>query len=211
MLTVLAGTMATKMRAARNAGDVVPAEELNLGCLITMLDSISSVGRKCAMAVVNQTKSTWTSKGVYFNSGNSDAVLPETVKNNEALLFAGKKKTGPYTTGMSEVLTYQMPDDKTLVVHWNVPFNFVLYKNVWSVCVYPGEKQANHNLWKELHGTRGNKAICGDGSWHDLKVGEGYVARGSMAATGSAALEIRIFCENESLVESPEGEHGVHA
>ena len=83
--------MAT-MKAANNAGDVVPEEELNLGCLITMLDSISSVSRKCAMAVVNQTKSTWTSKGVYFNSGNSDAVLPETVKNNEALLFAVQKK-----------------------------------------------------------------------------------------------------------------------
>ena len=62
-----------------------------------MLNSISSVGHKCAMAVVNQTKSTWTSKGVYFNSGNSDAVLPETVKNNEALLFAGKKKRQVHT------------------------------------------------------------------------------------------------------------------
>ena len=146
MLTILAGTMGTKMRAARNAGDVVSAEELNLGCLITMLDSISSVGRKCAMAVVNQTKSTWTSKGVYFNSGNSDAVLPETVKNNEALLFAGKKKTGPFATGTSGVFTYQLPDDKTLAVHWNVPFNFVLYENVWNVRVYPYDKSAK---WKK--------------------------------------------------------------
>ena len=198
------------MKATNNAGDVVPGEELKLGCLISMLDSISSVGRKCAMAVVNQTKSTWTSKGVYFNSGNSDAVLPETVKNKEALLYAAKKKTGPYATGTSGVLTYQMPDDKTLAVHWNVPFNFVVYKNVWNVRVYPGDKKANHDLWKELHGTRGDMAIRGDGSWHDLKVGEGYVARGSMASTGSAALEIRIFRENESSAQSPEGEDGVH-
>ena len=202
---------ANVMRAANNAGDVVPEEELNLGCLVTMLDSITSVGRKCAMAVVNQTKSTWTSKGVYFNSGNSDAVLPETVKNNEALLYAAKKKTGPYATGTSGVLTYQMPDNKTLAVHWNVPFNFVVYKNVWNVRVYPGDKQANHDLWKELHGTRGDMAVGGNGNWHQLKVGEGYVARGSMANTGSAALQIRIFCENESRVQSPEGENGVHA
>ena len=199
------------MRAPNNAGDVVPVEKLNLGCLINMLDSISSVGRKCAMAVVNQTNSTWTSKGIYFNSGNSNAVLPETVKNNEALLYAAKKKTGPYATGTSGVLTYQMPGNKTLAIHWNVPFNFVVYKNVWNVHVYPEDKKAYHDLWKELHGTRGDKAVRGDGSWHDLKVSEGYVARGSMASTGSAALEIRIFHEDgdQSRVQSPEGENGV--
>ena len=81
-----------------------------------------------------------------------------------------------------------------------------MYKNVWNVRVYPGDEKANHDMWKELHGTRGNKAIC----WHDLKVDEGYVARGSMAATGSAALEIRIFREDESI-DRPEGENGVLA
>ena len=202
-------TMAAK-RAANNAGAVVPEEELKNGCLMPMLNSIS-VSRKCAMSVLNQTGFTWTAKGVYFNSGNANSVVPETVKNNEALLYATKKKKGLYATGTSGVLTYQMPADKTLVVHWNVPFNFAVHKNVWNVRVYPGHKKANHDLWKEVHGTTGDVAIRGDGSWHEIKVGEGYVARGAMAVTGSAALEIRIFRETESRVPSPEGEDGVHA
>ncbi len=173
------------------AGTVIAAAELTLGVLEKILDTMGSIERKIAIGVANETKSTWEGLNVFFESGTSEVVIPELVKTKEALLYDARKTDGPTATGSVGVIAYYMPDvKKTLAVLFSVPFDYNLYSNWWDAKVYPGRKNADYDMYKELY--YGNP-FKGDDGWHTKPIGEGFNMKGIMTSGGSCTQELRIF------------------
>ena len=86
--------------------EVVVAAGLTEETLKTLLDSISSVSRKIAIGIANETPYKWEALNTYFVSGTSESVLPEFVTKGNVALYTAKKRSGPVATGSVGVFAY---------------------------------------------------------------------------------------------------------
>ena len=111
---------------------------------------MGSIQRKVAVGVANETQGTWTAIGAYYFSGTSDVVIPETVKNDKALLYDGRSTDCPVATGAVGVIGYTMEDGNTLGVLFSVPFDYNWYDNWWNAKVYKGSKKVDHDMYEDL-------------------------------------------------------------
>ena len=73
---------------------------------------------------------------------------------------------------------------------FSVPFDYNLYENKWNAKLYPGNKRASKDQYKDLY--HEEDPFSADG-WHDRSLGSGLKLRGSMSSSGTATLEIRVL------------------
>lgn len=170
---------------------VLPAAELTFGVLEKVLQALGDIKRKIAIGIVNETSFSWEALNVFFRSGASDAILPELVNTDQALVYSARKTNGPVATGSVGVLTYYMKGaNKTLAVLFSVPFDYNLYSNWWDAKVYPGRKTADNDMYKELYN---GDPFKGDDAWHSKEIGEGFSMKGIMTSAGTCQQQLKIF------------------
>ena len=90
------------------------------------------------------------------------------------------------------VISYYIPDlQKTLSVMFSDPYDQNLYGNWWSVALSTGKAGAELGRYKKMyHGTP--KPFKGDDTWHERNIGDGLMAEGNMASSGTPTLQIRV-------------------
>lgn len=168
---------------------VIAAAEFTMETLKTLLDSISSVSRKIAIGLDNETPYKWEALNTYFVSGTSNSVLPEFVTKGFVALYTAEKTHGPVATGIVGVFAYYMKDvNKTIAVMFSVPFDYNLYSNWWSVKIYPGKETATHEMYESMYY---NDPFKGDNGWHTENV-DGFQVKGTMTNGGECLLQLRI-------------------
>ena len=169
--------------------EVVVAAGLTEETLKTLLDSISSVSRKIAIGIVNETPYKWEALNTYFVSGTSESVLPEFVTKGNVALYTAKKRSGPVANGSVGVFAYYMKGaHKTIAVMFSVTFDYNIFSNWWNVKIYPGKERATHDMYKSMYY---NDPFKGDNSWHIENV-NGFQVKGTMRNCGECLLQLRI-------------------
>ena len=172
-------------------GDVISSASSILSALKDILDQMDSISRAIAFGVVNHTPTDWEPLNVYYRSGTSDALLPETVPGNHALVYNARKTKGPTATGAVGVLAFKVKSDKplTLAVLFSVPFDYNLYYNWWNVKIYEGVRRADYDMYYEMYN---GDPFKGDNGWHERDLGHGLRVKGNMNSSEKATLQVHI-------------------
>lgn len=111
--------------------------------------------------------------------------------SGKALLYEGRKTSGPVATGSVGVMAYYIPDmDKTLAVMFSIPFDYNLYNNWWNVKLFRGRDRANYYMYYFMY--HYGHPFKGDNGWHHSNLGLGLKMRGSLASSGQAMLRIHV-------------------
>lgn len=172
-------------------GVIIAGAKLTMDLLQKLLDVIEKVGRKIAIGIDNESTFQWQQGRLYFRSGTGEEILPNSVENGKAVLYAARKSKGPVLTGVVGVLTYFIPDKYlTLAVMWSVPFDYNLHpSNYWNVGLYNGKKRPNHDMYKDLYyHAHPFKA----GAWETKYLGGGLKCEGFMTPPGNAKLKVKV-------------------
>nr|P0C1F8.2 RecName: Full=DELTA-stichotoxin-Hcr4b; Short=DELTA-SHTX-Hcr4b; AltName: Full=Cytolysin RTX-S II; Short=RTX-SII [Heteractis crispa] len=175
--------------SAALAGTITLGASLGFQILDKVLGELGKVSRKIAVGVDNESGGSWTALNAYFRSGTTDVILPEFVPNQKALLYSGRKDTGPVATGAVAAFAYYMSNGHTLGVMFSVPFDYNLYSNWWDVKIYSGKRRADQAMYEDMY--YGNP-YRGDNGWHQKNLGYGLKMKGIMTSAVEAILEIRI-------------------
>ena len=110
-----------------------------------------------------------------------------------AVLYGPHKTSGPVATGAVGVVAYYIADiNKTLSVMFSVPFDYNLYENWWNAKLYPGNKRADYDQYKDLYYKANPFRANG---WHKRSLGSGLKFHGSISNSGQATLEIYVLKE----------------
>lgn len=176
---------------AKTVKAVVGAAELSHKVIKGAFKGLSDVSRRVAIGVSNETDTTWSGGSVYFNSGTSDIVLPRSVAPGKAFTYAARKTAGPWFTGAVGVVAYNMSNDCTLAVMFQVPFDYNLYDNYWNVTLYHDHRKADKSVFKELYYTE--SPFKGNNSWQEKDLDDTYAIRGVMTNSSQGLLMIHVY------------------
>jgi len=72
---------------------------------------------------------------------------------------------------------------------FSIPFDYNLYTNWWNAKLYPGNKRAGYNQYRDLYYYVNPFQANG---WHERSFGSNLKFRGSMSNSGTATLEIHV-------------------
>ena len=100
-------------------------------------DQHKQYNRAIALAIVNETKSTWTAKGTYLSSSTtSDLVVPGEIQHTKAGIYSARQVGYMPIIGISGVLTFSLSDGNTLALMFSGPYNYTFCDNWWNAKVY---------------------------------------------------------------------------
>ena len=175
-------------------GRVLSLSDLTVDVLAQILqdDKHKQYHRAIAIAIANETRSTWTAKGTYLSSSTtSDLVVPEEIQCAKAGIYSARQVGYIPIIGISGVLTFSLDDGNILALMFSVPFNYIFHDNWWNAKVYNDKSiKANKALFDELYAET-MRPIKGQDEWDEKGIGEGYTARGYM--TSSARTPFLIY------------------
>ena len=132
--------------------------------------------RRATIEVHNKTRYVWQALNATFSSGTSQSVLPANVVENEIVEYTGVQRSFSLFTGTAGVFTYSILNNngqhwKTLVVMWDVPFDYNIWKsNYWNARVTDRAMNdpANLDLFWRLRNRRTADPVKGADQWHQL-------------------------------------------
>ena len=107
-------------------GRVLNLTELTIGVLTQILQDgrHKQYNRAIAIAIANETNSTWTAKGTYLSlSTTSDLVIPEEIPHGKAGIYSSRQVGYMPIIGISGVLTFMLNDGNILALMFSVPYN----------------------------------------------------------------------------------------
>lgn len=160
-----------------------------------MINTDKQYNRAIAIAITNETKSSWTAKGTYLSSSTtSDLVVPEEIPHGKAGIYSARQVGYMPIIGISGVLTFSLNDGNILALMFSVPYNYIFCDNWWNAKVYNDQNiETNKALFDELYAET-NRPVKGQDQWNEKGIGEGYTARGYM--TSSARTPLLIYIKN---------------
>lgn len=151
--------------------------------------------RRVEIEVKNETKFRWKGLKAAFSSGTSESHIPHDVGKNQSIKFTGVQRSFSLFTGTAGVFTYNILDDenkdwKTLVVMWDVPFDYNIWKsNRWQVEVKKDKNvQATRQLFRKQrkHPADPKK---GEDQWEEFSTDE-FNIEGCMTSNSDSKLTI---------------------
>ena len=92
----------------------------------TLQDDQHKQYNRRAIAITNETKSSWTAKGTYLSSSTtSDLVVPEEIPHGKAGIYSARQVGYMPIIGISGVLTFSLNDGNILALMFSVPYNYI--------------------------------------------------------------------------------------
>lgn len=152
-----------------------------------VLEEIGDYDPKISIGIINDGPYKWESLNTYFTSGTSDIQLPDTVLKHQGLNF-GARKTSSARGAVGVIALYSSEDDKTIYVHYSVPYDQTLYSNEWNVLVRDGKKDADSGVYLPLR----HNVIKGNGKRCTKDLDYDYSYSGVMSKSSKATLEVHI-------------------
>lgn len=180
---------------ARMVRDIVAVEELLTTSLLQSFIDPDGTIRQIVIGIANKTNVDWEGLNVYFSSGTSHSILPETVSPGMAGIYTARKIMGFFALGVVGVASfYNKNEDKTLCVHFSVPFNRDFFENHWNAKVYGDKRYANKDIYNDLNDK--NSPLKGNDCYYDKDIGKGYKVKGYMTSSEKSVLLINILEES---------------
>ena len=124
-------------------GRLLYLTDLSVDTLTQILqdDQHKQYNRAIAIAIANESNSTWTAKGTYLSSSTtSDLIVPEKIQHGKAGIYSARQVGYMPVIGISGILTYSLEDGNTLALMFSVPYNYLFRDNWWNAKVYNNQK-----------------------------------------------------------------------